>query len=431
MQELTLNQDLKSETIFLAQYAATLMGVGCQASRVLESAARIAAAFGCTMNMLILPRSLSVTLVETGSDRVYTIVQHVDERGINFRMNTELCELAWEAYDEHLPLAEIESRYRAILAHPRLNRWAVLLLASISSACFCRLFDGNLVSMAIVFVATLLGHVLRQTLSDRHYNPIGTLALCAFLSSMVGASDYLFFHGGTEDISLATSVLYLIPGVQLINGVMDLIDHHVLSGAIRLTNATILVFSIAIGLTATILLTGVSSESFTLPATGDLLSGAAFDGLFAAFAGIGFAIVTNPPRRAIAGCALLACIGHAARYLLMHGAALDQASASACAGLVIGLLSVPLSMWIRCPGESFAFPSLLPMIPGMFAYRAIRDLIQIVHLPDAAGLDFVLRFFQNATLTTLVMFGMVCGCIIPIFLFRSQAFSVTRSRHAA
>ena len=42
------------------------------------------------------------------------------------------------------------------------------------------------------------------------------------------------------------------------------------------------------------------------------------DALFAAFAAIGFAIISNPPRKAILISALLAAIGHGLRYFLMH-----------------------------------------------------------------------------------------------------------------
>ena len=42
------------------------------------------------------------------------------------------------------------------------------------------------------------------------------------------------------------------------------------------------------------------------------------DGLFAAIAAIGFGSISNVPIRIFKGCALLAAIGHAMRYLLMH-----------------------------------------------------------------------------------------------------------------
>ena len=74
----------------------------------------------------------------------------------------------------------------------------------------------------------------------------------------------------------------------------------------------------------------------------------------------------------------------------------------------------------------YCFVSLLPMVPGMFAYKAVRDLINIVRLPDDYTVEYVARFFHNGSLTLLVMFGMVVGCIIPIFIFHRQSFSVTR-----
>ena len=42
------------------------------------------------------------------------------------------------------------------------------------------------------------------------------------------------------------------------------------------------------------------------------------DGLFAALAATGFAIISNPPRRAIMISAFLAAVGHGQRYFLIH-----------------------------------------------------------------------------------------------------------------
>ena len=42
------------------------------------------------------------------------------------------------------------------------------------------------------------------------------------------------------------------------------------------------------------------------------------DGLFAAVAAIGFGAISDPPMRAFPRIALLAAIGHALRFTLMH-----------------------------------------------------------------------------------------------------------------
>jgi hypothetical protein len=79
---------------------------------------------------------------------------------------------------------------------------------------------------------------------------------------IIAAADctgYLFHWGNTPDMALGTSVLYLIPGVPLINSIMDIIDGHVLAGTSRFINACLLIICIAIGLSITLLITGVSA----------------------------------------------------------------------------------------------------------------------------------------------------------------------------
>ena len=423
-----IHERLKDTAIFLAEYASTLMAVGAQTSRIQLNTVRMARSFGYHTNLLIFPKTFSITLLDAEHNRSYTYIKKTPGMALNFKANMRLSALSWKAFDHKLPLKELWRMFKIIVKEKRENPWLVLLLAAFANACFCRLFDGNLTSMAIVWVATLVGFFIRQQLSRRGVNHLAVFVICAFASTLIGATDYLYFHGGTEDISLGTSMLYLVPGVPLINGVMDIVDGHALDGIARLTNACLLIICIALGLSATVIMFDIDPTTFTKVVRPDVVQAAIADGLFAAVAGAGFAIISNPPRKALLVCALLACVGHGIRYFLMHntGLMLDQVTASTIAGFAIGLLAVPFAMRIHCPAECFAFPSLLPMVPGMFAYKAIRDLINIVRLPDDYTMEYVSRFFSNASLTVLVMFGMVVGCIIPIFIFHRQSFSVTR-----
>ena len=423
-----IHENLKDTAIFLAEYAATMMAVGAQTSRIQLNTVRMARSFGYHINLLIFPKTLSITLLDTDHNRSYTYIKKTPAMALNFKANMKLSALSWRAFDQKLQLKELWRIFKMIVKEKRESRWVVLLLAALANACFCRLFDGNITSMAIVFMATLAGFLVRQELTRRGVNHLAVFALCAFVSTMIGITDYLYFHGGTEDVSLGTSMLYLVPGVPLINGVMDIIDGHALDGIARLTNACLLIICIAVGLSATVVIFDVDPTTFTKVVRPDVVKAAIADGLFAAVAGVGFAIISNPPRKALLVCALLACVGHGIRYFLMHNSnlMLDQVTASTVAGFTIGLLAVPFAMRIHCPAECFAFPSLLPMVPGMFAYKAVRDLINIVRLPDEYTMEYVSRFFHNSSLTVLVMFGMVVGCIIPIFIFHRQSFSVTR-----
>ena len=94
------------------------------------------------------------------------------------------------------------------------------------------------------------------------------------------------------------------------------------------------------------------------------------DGFFAAVAAIGFRAISDPPMRAFPVIALLAAVGHALRFVLMQGG-VDIATASLCASVVIGVGSLLLGGRIRCPMTVLFIPALLPMIPGMYAYKTV------------------------------------------------------------
>ncbi len=148
----------------------------------------------------------------------------------------------------------------------------------------------------------------------------------------------------------------------------------------------------------------------------------AHDALFAAIAGIGFAMVMAPKRRALPFIALIAALGHSLRFVLQESAlAAGITLASFGAALAIGFVSVPLAKRIKCPAGSLAFPALLPMIPGMYAYKAVLALVRfcqtgVSHEPQLA--DFIVAFFYNGLTTLFVMSALVIGILIPIQFFR-------------
>ena len=96
------------------------------------------------------------------------------------------------------------------------------------------------------------------------------------------------------------------------------------------------------------------------------------DALFAAIAATGFAAISNPPRQAYIYCAILAACGHAFRFILMSAsfAGINIIPATLIAALTIGFLAVLMASHARFPAETCLFPSLLPMIPGVYAYKA-------------------------------------------------------------
>lgn len=154
------------------------------------------------------------------------------------------------------------------------------------------------------------------------------------------------------------------------------------------------------------------------------------DGFFTAIAAIGFGAISDPPMRAFPRIALLAAVGHALRYCLMNYADVDIASASLCASITIGLGSLWLGQGIHCPMTVLYIPALLPMVPGIYAYKTVFSLLMFLQSLDDTqqGLAYMQQFFLNATVSFSVIIMLAAGATLPIFIFNRRAFSLTRRK---
>ena len=150
------------------------------------------------------------------------------------------------------------------------------------------------------------------------------------------------------------------------------------------------------------------------------------DAIFSAVAAVGFAVISNPPKRAVMISALLAAVGHSFRYYLLHVPELDIAISTFLAAFLIGMLSFLFAKIIRCPSEVFTFPSLLPMIPGMYAYNMFLSLAKFIRSDAGAQQELIAEIFKNGLTAAFVMLALVIGVSLPVMLFHKQSFMMSR-----
>lgn len=237
---------------FVSEYAAHMVGCGVHTSRVIRSAKRIGESYGYEVKISVFQRSVIMTLFDSETHESHNEVEEIPVLPISFETNSLLSALSWETYDSHLPLSELRDRYRKIVSRPSMHPFFVLMLVGFANASFCRLFGGDWWSMGIVFSSTLCGLFLKQQMTRGGINHYIVFMVSEFVASLCASIALIF--DTTSEIALATSVLYLVPGVPLINGVIDIVEGHILSGLSRLIQAFLLIVCIAVGLSVTLLL---------------------------------------------------------------------------------------------------------------------------------------------------------------------------------
>lgn len=152
------------------------------------------------------------------------------------------------------------------------------------------------------------------------------------------------------------------------------------------------------------------------------------DVFFAAITGFAFAYACNPPIRTLFFTAILAAIGHGFRFFLMEFTNIQTlALATFLASFVVGCFGMLFAKLSKTPAEIIAFPALLPMIPGIYAYRAILYLFSFINSNDLAlKTRYLVEFFDYFLITLSVTLALAVGVSITLIIFFEQSLMMTR-----
>ncbi|TQR54601.1 threonine/serine exporter family protein [Campylobacter troglodytis] len=153
-----------------------------------------------------------------------------------------------------------------------------------------------------------------------------------------------------------------------------------------------------------------------------------WDMLLAALVSLGFAYASNPPTRILFLSALIAAVGHGFRFILLEFFNFENlALASFLAAFLVGCLGMFCAKLAKTPAEIIAFPALLPMIPGIYAYRAILYLFNFINADEiGAKTRYLVEFFDYFFTTLSVTLALAVGVSVTLLIFFEQSFMVTR-----
>ena len=240
-------------TNFLSEYTAKMLSIGTYTARIERCVRRIADAYDYEASLMIFVRHFIISVMDPADNSIRrTYVKTGAAAQISFDMISELSALSWEIYDEKIPLARARASFAEILASQKKSFAKTLVLLSVANAAFCELFGGDGGAMALVFAATAFGICARYLLSRLKINLKIQYIAVSFAVSFIVSLGARYGLSATPDIAVGSSILFLIPGVWLINSVFDILNENMLVGISRGLNTGLLIICIAIGLFLTL-----------------------------------------------------------------------------------------------------------------------------------------------------------------------------------
>ena len=240
-------------TNFLSEYTAKMLSIGTYTARIEHCVRRIADAYDYEASLMIFVRHFIISVMDPADNSIRrTYVKTGAAAQISFDLSSELSALSWEIYDEKIPLARARASFAEILASQKKSFAKTLILLSVANAAFCELFGGDGGAMALVFAATAFGICARYLLSKLKINLKIQYIAVSFAVSFIVSLGTRYGLSATPDVAVGSSILFLIPGVWLINSVFDILNENMLVGISRGLNTGLLIICIAIGLFLTL-----------------------------------------------------------------------------------------------------------------------------------------------------------------------------------
>lgn len=150
----------------------------------------------------------------------------------------------------------------------------------------------------------------------------------------------------------------------------------------------------------------------------ELLTLIIIDALFAAVPAVGFAMVFNVPKKMLVYCAIGGALAHSLRFVLMDlGVQIEWATLIASSSM--GFLGLYWSRKHLIPRPVFTVASVIPMIPGSFAFTTVIGLVEL----NSAGysIEIMQIVTENGLKTLFILGALSFGLALPsILIYRGR-----------
>lgn len=160
----------------------------------------------------------------------------------------KVMELSDDVKNGKIHIEDVDSELKKILDLPLIHKRIVyILLDGLAAAFYLKFHHGSFESIMIVFFAAMVGETVRYWLQSKSVPGNRIMFICGIISAGIAS---LFLHYGFGDRGITTliaSVIYLVPGLRMINGFIDMTSlKYTFIGTQRILNAFYLLLILAV-----------------------------------------------------------------------------------------------------------------------------------------------------------------------------------------
>lgn len=391
-----------------------LLENGAEISRVEETMARMAAAYGVEDESFYV---LSNGIFATGQH--YARAEFIPIKGTQLAKVVKVNQLSRDVCAGKCTVDQFEERLNAIRQSSAKPWWEQVLGIAVGVASFCLLFGGSMIDSAITLaVGVLLGCFM--TFVSPHLSRIFGNVFGGLVGGILCIIAYHLGLGEHLPNMIIGTIIALVPGVPFTNGIRDMANEDYIAGATRLLDAFMVFLCIALGVCVAFIIDSRVHQGLLQLGTPtvDVFAAQWLIQLPAALLGtIGFSVLFGAPRRYYLGCGICGMAGWAL-FLLLNGdmivsvVNLTPTEAAVFASLLVALMSYLLAQKLHCPTTLFLICGIIPLVPGGAIFWTAYYLVA-GHLFMAASTGFVALKVTIAIAAGIILAGAIMRLLFP------------------
>ncbi len=418
----------------LADVVVALHSSGAHYARIIRNVERMSEGLGFKVDLVLTFNGIILTIYKDKKEGSYSLSRSIKQKGINFETVSGISILSWDAIENKRSSRRIDKILKRIQRKTVYTKWELYLFLPLASVALCRLFEGDWFQCFIAFIATLLGFSFLKFLRAKSYNQLFSYFLVTIISvSSIHLLGSVFNLNHIQ--ALSVSVLYLVPGVILINSFIDYLEGYIEAGSSKLIYSLLIIFAIACGFFFSnfIFDQGVfnhilydlskTQQSITFQKESSMTLLLASKFLWGGITSLGFAVLFNTPKRALWVVFLLGGIGFMIKYFLNIEMNFSQLFAVFCASCFVGVSGMYFAHRTHTPPVVFTIPAVINMIPGLLSYKFMMGMIKWIMQPNGKALNpnEVIKTLNTGVSAIFIVFALAFGVAFAVIVFKSHS----------
>jgi uncharacterized membrane protein YjjP (DUF1212 family) len=232
-----------------------LLTSGSEIYRVEDTIDRICSAYDIECESFVTPTGIFVTgWPVNNTNKSVSLIKRIRNRTINLH-NIELINtFSRNLQTTTMPYDEALKILKSIEIAPYFSFIKRLGAAGLTSFAYAVLLKGTYIDSTFAAIISMLIYCILEKLKNAHFSQYFNNFLCSFAAGIITVSAGKLINSLNIDSIIVGSIMILVPGLAITNGIRDALHGDILSSQARIVEALITVTAIGVGVGIPLLL---------------------------------------------------------------------------------------------------------------------------------------------------------------------------------